>query len=332
MKSLLAAIVSLSTAGLAFGQDPWVVYEGDKGPGLGRKIVLVSGDEEYRSEEMLPQLGKILALRHGFEAKVLFAIDKNGTIDPGVSNIPGLESLKDADLLILFTRFRNLPDDQMKHLVDYFESGKPIIGLRTATHAFAGISNPAYSKYNHNSSDPNYKGGFGRQILGETWISHHGGHGKEATRGIIAEGAQKHPILRGIKNGDIFGPSDVYTVRLGEDCDVLVLGEVVAGMNFDSPPAKGKKNDPMMPIAWTRLHKANGKSARVFTTTTASSQDFAYEGTRRMTVNAVYWALGMEDRIPEMGTNVELVGTYEPRRFMFKGHQKGIRPADLRIK
>src|SRR5208282_2884422 len=118
--------------------DPWVVLDGFDGPGKGKHIVLVSGDEEYRSEEALPQLAKILAKQHGFKCTVLFAIDpKDGTINPNVNNnIPGLEALKTADLMILATRFRNLPDDQMKHIVDYIDAGKPIIGLRTATHSF----------------------------------------------------------------------------------------------------------------------------------------------------------------------------------------------------
>src|SRR5882672_1479276 len=100
-----------------YAVDPWVVYEGKQGPGVGKHVVLVSGDEEYRSEETLPQLGKILAKHHGFKCTVLFAIDpKDGTINPNISNIPGLEALKSADLLILFTRFRHLPEEQMKHL------------------------------------------------------------------------------------------------------------------------------------------------------------------------------------------------------------------------
>ena len=107
-----------------------VVYQGAAGPGKGKHIVLISGDEEYRSEETLPQLGKILAKHHGFKCTVLFAIDpRDGTINPNVSNIPGLEALKTADLAIVFLRFRHLPDEQMKLLVDYIESGKPIIGL-----------------------------------------------------------------------------------------------------------------------------------------------------------------------------------------------------------
>ena len=114
-----------------------IVFEGDSGPGRGKHIVLVSGDEEYRSEEGLPQLAKILARRHGFKCTVLFAIDrKDGTINPiQADNIPGLEALDTADLLVLLTRFRDLPDDQMQYIVDYVEAGKPVIGLRTATHA-----------------------------------------------------------------------------------------------------------------------------------------------------------------------------------------------------
>src|SRR5712672_1488106 len=82
--------------------DPWVVYEGGDGPGKGKHIVLISGDEEYRSEEALPQLGKILARRHGFKCTVLFPIDPaTGTINPDISNIPGTQALANADVMIL---------------------------------------------------------------------------------------------------------------------------------------------------------------------------------------------------------------------------------------
>src|SRR5205085_12263310 len=259
--------------------------------------------EGYRSEEALPQLGKILSQRHGFKCTVLFAIDpQDGLINPNVNdNIPGLDALKSADLMVIFTRFRNLHDEQMQLIVDYVESGRPIVGLRTATHAFNMKEGKPNFKYTWTSKD--WDGGFGRQVLGETWVNHHGAHGKESTRGLIAKGAENHPILRGIKDGDIFGPTDVYTVNLPADCTPLVMGEVVAGMKPTDPAVKGKKNDPMMPIAWTRIHKANGKDARIFTTTLANGQDFLSEGTRRMTVNAVFWAAGLDDRIPAM-TNV----------------------------
>ena len=328
----LLLLVGLLLPTVAVADDPlWVTYEGKDGPGKGKHVVLVSGDEEYRSEEALPQLGKILAERHGFKCTVLFAVDpKTGEINPNVSNIPGLEALKTADLLIVALRFRNLPDGQMKLLADYIESGKPIIGLRTATHAFNLKAGSKYAKYTWTSKEKGYEGGFGRQVLGETWVAHHGGHGSESTRGILAPDAKGHPIVRGIKDGDIWGPTDVYTAKPPASSTILVLGQVVAGMKATDPPVEGKKNDPMMPIAWTRqYHTDDGKTARVFTTTMGASQDFAAAGTRRLVVNAVYWALGMENQIPPGGTNVELVGDYQPTRFGFNQFKKGVRPADL---
>ncbi len=326
--SRLALIAcSILAAPSAWAADPWVVYEGGDGPGKGKSIVLVSGDEEYRSEEALPQLAKILSKHHGFKCTVLFAVDKDGTIDPNTNNnIPGLESLRTADLMIIATRFRNLPDDQMKEVVDYVESGRPVIGMRTATHAFNLDSKSKYARYSWNSKEP--EGGFGRQVLGETWISHHGSHGKQSTRGIIAADAKDHPIAKGIKDGEIWGPTDVYGVRLPlpDDSKPIVLGQVVVDMTREGKPLEGKKNDPMMPVAWTKSYKAeNGKSARVFTTTMGAATDLASEGVRRMLVNATYWTLGMEDKI-SADAKVHLVGEFKPTNFGFGGFVKGIRP------
>jgi type 1 glutamine amidotransferase len=323
------AVVSL-TCNLTSAADPWVVYDGFEGPGKGKHIVLVSGDEEYRSEEALPQLGKILAKHHGFKCTVLFPIDPgDGTINPNISNIPGLEALASADLMVIATRFRDLPDEQMQHIVDFVEAGKPIVGLRTATHAFNIKDGKKFAAYSFRSKT--WDGGFGRQILGETWISHHGKHKSEAARGILVKDQAANPILRGLKDGDIFAPSDVYgvTLPLPGDSTPLVLGQVVAGMKFDDPPLEGKKNDPMMPIAWTKTYKApgSGKTGRAFCTTTGAATDLAFEGTRRLIVNACYWAVGLADKIPEK-SNVDLVGEFKPTMFSFGGFIKGVKPQD----
>src|SRR4051794_5926721 len=84
----LALLAGVATSSMA--ADEWVTYPGGDGPGKGKHVVFVSGDEEYRSEEGLPQLAKILAKRHGFRCTVLFAVDpKDGTISPNVKdNIP----------------------------------------------------------------------------------------------------------------------------------------------------------------------------------------------------------------------------------------------------
>ncbi len=310
----------------------WVVYEGKEGPGKGKQIVLVSGDDEYRSEETLPQLGKMLALHHGFKCTVLFPIDPaTGEIKPDhQTNIPGLEALDTADLMILCARFRNLPDAQMKHIVDYVESGKPIIGMRTSTHAFNMDAKSTYADWTWTAKD----GGFGRRVLGETWVAHHGNHGSESTRGITAPGQEGNPILRGIKPGEIWGPTDVYTVKLPlpADCKPVVLGQVLVGMKADDKPLEGKKNEPMMPVAWTKSYTGKaGKTARIFTTTMGSSTDFESAGVRRMLVNATYWALGMESRISD-ALNVSLVGEYKPTKFGFGSFVKGVKPAEHELR
>ncbi len=187
----------------------WVDYKAQPGPGRHKQIVLISGDEEYRSEEALPQLGKILATHHGFDCRVLFAIDPaTGFIDPNERrNIPGIGAIKFADLIIVFLRWRDLPDDDMKAIDEYLKAGKPVIGIRTATHAFLPDANSKWLRYSdmYHGDTKEWVGGFGRLVLGEHWINHHGNHKNESTRGIIAPGAADHPILRGIKDGEIWG-------------------------------------------------------------------------------------------------------------------------------
>lgn len=332
IKNVLLTVTSLATClfvGLAspaaFAQNPWIEYPGGSGAGEGKHVVLVSGDEEYRSEEALPQLAKILSQHHGFKCTVLFAIDpKTGVINPNESsNIPGLEALGNADLMIIATRFRALPDDQMKHIVDYVEKGKPVIGMRTATHAFNMKGDTTYGRYSFNYGGEEFPQGFGRQVLGETWISHHGKHKSESTRGLIAD--ETHPIATGIKSGDIWGPSDVYGVRLPltGDGKAIALGQILKGMNEDDEPVTDKRNDPMMPIAWTRTYKGG----RIFTTTMGAATDLENEGLRRLLVNASLWCVGREDKItPEL--NVSVVGEYKPSPFGFGTYVKGKTPAD----
>jgi type 1 glutamine amidotransferase len=218
----------------------------------------------------------------------------------------------------------------MQHIVAYLDSGKPIVGIRTATHAFNIKPDKTYAKYSYDAKDEAYRQGFGRQILGETWISHHGKHGSQSTRGILVKEQASHPILRGLKDGDIWGPSDVYGVRLPlpGDSTPLVLGQVLTGMNFDDSPLEGAKNDPMMPIAWTKTYTGSaGNQGRVFCSTIGAATDLATEGTRRLLVNACYWAAGLEDKIPA-SSDVSLVGKYQPTNFKFNGFLPGVKPEE----
>ncbi len=323
--ALLCAVTFLPFAAVS----AQVVFEPKEGPGKGRHVVFVVGDDEYFSEEGGPLLARILAERHGFRSTVCFSTNpETGLIAHSEkANIPGLEALRTADLMVVFTRFRALQDSQMKEIADYLDAGKPVMGLRTATHGFAYPPNSPspYAKYSWNNKDASYEGGFGRQILGETWISHWGGHGKQATRGVVAPGAAGHPVVRGIKEGDIFGPTDVYEVRLPqpEGCVPLVMGQVLKSMDFKDEPVgeetdakTGKvkqKNNPMMPVAWVRTYKsASGKEGRVFASTMGGAmsghRDWDSEGFRRLFVNGAYWCVGLEADISATAS-VEPVGS-----------------------
>lgn len=326
---LLPTLASLVFAGTALAADApqWVTYEGKDGPGKGKHIVFLSGDEEYRSEEALPQLARILSERHGFKCTVLFSIDpKTGNIDPGTTkNEPGLEALDSADLCIMLLRFRAWPDDQMKHFADYYLAGKPIIALRTSTHAFALPGNSTYAKYTWNGKGE-WPGGFGKQVLGETWVAHHGAHKKEGTRGVVEASVKDNPILRGVT--DVFGDTDVYTAAPPADATIVLRGEVTASLDPASPATSdAKKNDPMQPVLWLRepTNEA-GKKNKILTTTMGSATDLKNEGLRRLLVNTSYAFTGLE--VPEK-SDVTLVGNYQPSFYGFGEHKKGVKPADL---
>ena len=339
MKRLLfSALLTLASvaSGAPFPFSPqWQVNTGSSGPGAGKRVVLISGDEEYRSEEALPQLAKILSKRHGFETVVLFAQDPAA---PGIrnpdylKNIPGLKALADADLMIIATRFRDLPDDQMQAIDAYLKSGRPVIGLRTATHAFniPADSKWAHYSFNYKGDQTAWQGGFGELVLGTSWIAHHGWHKKESSRGIITDA---HPITTGIESGSIWSSTDVYTVKtLPADATPVAWGQVLAGMNPDDEPvgagpyeytpgfAKGNaafaKNDPMQPLAWTKSYQLpGGKKGKVFASTLGASVDFANASTRRLIVQGAYWALGLP--IPAEGVDAGLIGSYRPTMFGF---------------
>lgn len=328
-QATITATLLLAFASVTLAKDR-VVYEGTNGAGLGKHIVFISGDEEYRSEEGLPMLAKILATRHGFKCTVLFAINpKDGTIDPTIqTNIPGLETLDSADLCVMLLRFRELPDTQMKYFVDYVNRGRPIIGLRTSTHAFAYTRNKQspYAQFDWKSKE--WPGGFGQQVLGETWINHHGAHGKQSTRGVINNEFKAHPLLRGV--ADIWGTSDVYgVINLPTNAAVLVNGQVLTGMKPNDTPLEGPKNNPMMPVVWVRDYKGeSGKASTIVTTTMGASVDLESADLRRLLVNACYWTTGLTGEIPN-SANVDYVGDYKPTGLGFGKFKTGVKPADL---
>ncbi|GAA5137147.1 hypothetical protein GCM10023213_13460 [Prosthecobacter algae] len=308
MKSTLLTFVFIAST--ALGAD-WLHLPAKPGTANGKKIVLVAGDEEYRTEETCPMLAKILSQKHGFDCTVLFSINPDGGyIDPNFQkNLPGTEALASADLLIIGTRFRQLPDDQLAPFEAFLNSGKPVIGFRTATHAFTGSAKTGDFKW----------GEFGLKILGEKWVNHHGKHKVEGTRGIVEAANSSNEVLRGV--GEIFATTDVYGIaNLDEKAaKILLRGAVTETMEPTSKAISGPKNSPMMPLAWLREYTAPNGTAKgqAFCTTLGASVDFADEDLRRLVVNAAYHLVGA--KVPEKA-DVAYVDAFEPT---FYGNNSG---------
>ncbi|MEM7600299.1 MAG: hypothetical protein AAF357_02665 [Verrucomicrobiota bacterium] len=340
MRYVLPLIVGLNFVLSVSAEQLWVDYPGYDDPGYGRKVVLIAGDQEYRSEETLPQLARILAQHHGFDCRVLFCQDpaNPGVVDPEFSrHVPGLEALETADLLILGIRFLDLPDNQMAMIDRYLRAGRPVLGLRTSNHGFRIDEGKKWSHYDwkYQGDLAGWEGGFGQVLFGGKFTAHHGKKKTESSRGVIVGGQEDHTILRGIGRGDVWGPTFVYgiNVPLRPGCDVLLHGEVLAGMETDSPalgpgpyeespkslaPDAIGKNDPMMPLAWTTEYELpdGGRRGLAFHTTLGASRDFEQEGVRRLIVNGVYWLFGITP--PHNGCEVSLVGDFETTDFEFR--------------
>lgn len=302
-----------------------ITYEGKSGPGKGKHIVFVASDHEYRSEETCPALARILAQHHGFKCTVLFGVNGKGEITAGASNIKGLEALEKADLMVIFARFLDLPDDQMKHIVAYLDRGGPVVGLRTSSHAFKIPKGKTYSKYSFRYAGDDYKSGFGHQILGNTWVGHYGRNHKQGTRIQLIPEQKSHPILRGVKD-NAFCHAGGYNGVAREGFTVLTNTQPLVSMKPDAAPDPKKKP---VPSTWTRHYTGkNGTKARVFHSTQGASEDLLDGSYRRMLVNGIFWAVGKDADI-KADNNVSFVGKYQPTTFRMGGHVKGVKPSDL---
>lgn len=302
-----------------------IVYEGASGPGVGKHIVFLASDHEYRAEETCPALARILAKHLGFKCTVVFGVDKDGFIEAGSSNISGLEALKDADLFFIFARFLNPPAEEMAHIEAYLERGGPVVGLRTSSHAFKIPGNSPYAKYDFRSKTEGYENGFGHQVLGNTWVGHYGQNHKQGTRIQIVPEQKEHVILSGVGD-NAFTHAGGYVGKPGPDFTVLTNSQPLVSMDPAADP--DPKKSPM-PSTWTRHYSGkDGEKHRVFHSTQGASEDILDENYRRMIINGTLWALGMENVIkPDL--DISIVGPYQPNTFSFAGHAKKVKPTDL---
>jgi len=304
--------------GLSCNQSK-VLEQEDQSP----HIVFVTGDEEYRSEESMPMLAQILQREMGAKISICYALDSAGYIDPNrVDHISNLQTLETADLMVLFTRFRALPAKELKYITDYAESGKPMVGFRTTTHAFMYENDSTLSQMNNE---------WPTKIFGQQWITHHGhfddGHGgltKVSPRNI------KSSILRGVTPFEAY--SWLYHVDGGEWKLHGSPKILVDGISLRSKHEEANRLDKFPlenPLAWTKNYNAKNsdKPARVFFTTLGHPFDFKIESMRKLSVNGIYWALEKEKEIPLNGVNVDFVSDYNPNNSGFgEKYKKGVKP------
>lgn len=274
-------------------------------------LVFVTGDEEYRSEETMPMLARILHRDHGFTVSVCFALT-DGIIDPDrLDHIEGLEILSSADMMIMNTRFRKLPDAQLKHITDFAESGKPMAGFRTATHAFR------YGGGNNMDKE------WPQKVFGLPWISHHG-H-TSSTDATIAQGQENHPVLRGVK--PFHARSWLYhSTTLLPSVTPLIMGRAIK-----SPEPGGEYFGDPHTVAWVHEYEGKNGKSRVFFTTAGHSEDFKREEFRKLSLNGILWALGMEDSIPAEGSKTDFAAPFEPNPSSASGkaYKHGLKPATM---
>lgn len=306
--------------------DPNILFlKGKKGAGKGKTVVLISGDEEYRTEESMPMLAKILAEKHGFTCKVLFSWDEGGKyIDPdNHKGVKGWHHLDSADLMVIGTRFRDPSPEDAKHVTKFLNEGKPVIGIRTSTHAFKWLNDRSFG------GSITFKD-FGPKVMGEGWVSHHGKHKVEGARGVIESANADHPILRGVS--DVFGPSDVYGINALTSKDTILLrGQVTENLDPKSKPV-ASKNNPMQPLAWLHPYSSpNGSKGTTFCTTMGASVDLVSEDLRRLIVNASYHLTGLD--VPARA-DVTYVDPFYASFYGYTKNQKGywqkmdMQPAD----
>jgi len=273
-------------------------------------IVFVTGDEEYRSEESMPMIANILKREIGAKVSICYSLDGQGFIDPNnAKSITGLEALETADLMVMFTRFRALPDDQLKYILDYAESGKPMVGFRTATHAF---------KYEKQADKAYLNEEWPAKVFGQKWIVHHGhfddGKGRLTEVNLYAD-QKTHPVLKGFVPFKAY--SWLYHVEGNGDQLSGDAKPLVTGRSLRSNYAESQEYPMNNPVAWTKSYTGNsGKAAKVFFTTLGHPYDFKEPSMRKLATNGILWALDLEAYIPEQGVNVE-VSDYEPNNSGF---------------
>lgn len=233
-------------------------------PAQAANLVFMIGEDEYLTWETLPEFAKKDVEPLGHHVTIIHAdsADKN--------HFPGLiEALKDADLLLVSVRRRTPLKEQLDAVRAYLAAGKPLIGIRTASHAFALRPKDTLIDDKHANWQE-----FDPEVLGGNYSNHH--RGEDKTILTIAPGAESHSILKGIALSELVGNGTLYkNTPLAKTATPLLIGTI--------------PNQPPEPVAWT--HRYGTKQAKVFYTSLGHVDDFKEPAFRRLMLNAIAWTL-----------------------------------------
>ena len=232
-------------------------------------IVFIVGEPEYNSHISMPPVAEELQKKFGYETKVITSSIIPDEPDFLLSEFPGLEALADADLAVFFTRFRNISVEQFEIIKSYLESGRPVVGLRAANHAF---------KFPDDSPIQSWNEGFGRSIFGTPWRMHYGHESSTDVR-VIPEMAN-HQILEGVENSFHVRSPLYYVMPLPGACKTLLEGTSIGPSDFEERVDN--------PVAWTNV----SNEARVFYTSMGHPEDFENNSFKTLLFNGIQWALG----------------------------------------
>ncbi len=211
------------------------------------RVHMISGSREYRSEPSLEQFAAFL--EQNYRVRCTISRAKDGSRGP----LPNLEALDEADVLLVFCRRLRPPEEQTDRIRRWCEQGKPVVGVRTASHGFQTWLE------------------FDEQVLGGSYNRH---GGAETVRVVVEDSNANHPILDGVegwqRRGKLYRNPDN-----ADDTTLLMSG-------------KGLESADVQPLAWARVYDED-KGGRAFYTSMGLPHDFENPNFRRMLVNAIFW-------------------------------------------
>lgn len=228
-------------------------------------LVFMIGEEEYHTWETLPEFAEHDLKPHGYRVTIVNADASDKNDFPGLVN-----ALRSADLLFVSVRRRTPPAEQLDAVRAHLAAGKPLVGIRTACHAFALRPSDPPAPAKHATWQ-----GFDPEVLGGHYTNHH--PAGPPTTVAIGPGAQEHAILKGISVAKLVGAGSLYKVSpLEKGITPLLIGTI--------------PGQPAEPIAWT--HTYGPRHARIFYTSLGHPDDFKNTEFRRLLANGIAWALG----------------------------------------